>query len=139
MTVAAGIPALGANSAKPFKTLAAQSLAGLTPCATMPKASGLAIVGSAVSWHLAAARVSLGVPPEKGGAGLENPCLCQLYALASRRHLLCGVGWQSVRVPWRAVRGGLRTRRSGIYRFSSPHRPPPLLVALLSVLYGALP
>jgi len=45
------------------------------------------------------------VPPEKGGAGLENPSLYQMYALAGRRHLLCGAGWQSVRVPWRAVRG----------------------------------
>ncbi|CAM0118453.1 hypothetical protein SMJ63A_110103 [Stenotrophomonas geniculata] len=48
MALTAGIPTLGANNAKPSKTVAAQSLAGLTPCATMPKASGLAIVGSAV-------------------------------------------------------------------------------------------
>ncbi len=52
----------------------------------MPKASGLAIISPVVSWHLVAARVSLGVPPEKGGAGLENPSLYQMYALASRRH-----------------------------------------------------
>ena len=139
MALAAGAPALGANSAKPFKNVAARSLAGLTPCATMPKASGLAIIRPVVSWHLVAARVSLGMPPEKGGAGLENPSMYQMYALAGRRHLLCGAGWQSVRVPWRAVRGDLRIRRSGTCRFSSPHRPPPLLVALLSVLYGALP
>ncbi len=86
MALAAGIPTLGANSAKPFKTVAAQSLAGLTPCATMPKASGLAIISTVVSWHLVAARVSLGVPPEKGGAGLENPSMYQMYALAGRRH-----------------------------------------------------
>lgn len=51
-----------------------------------------------VSWHLATMRVHLGVPPEKGGAGLENPSMYQMYALASRRHRLCGAGWQSVRV-----------------------------------------
>lgn len=38
------------------------------------------------------------MPPEKGGAGLENPSMYQMYALASRRHRLCGAGWQSVRV-----------------------------------------
>jgi len=79
--LAAGISVLGVKNAKAFKTIAAQSLDGLTQCAKMPKASALAVAGSAVSWHLAAARVSLGVPPKKGGAGLENPFLYQLYAL----------------------------------------------------------
>ena len=140
MAKTAGIPALGANSAKPFKTLAAQSLAGLTPCATMPKASGLAIVGSAVSWHLVAVRVSLGVPPEKGGAGLENPSEYPVLYACQSASSSDGAGWQSVRVPWRAVRGGLRARRLGyspVFETRTVRRL--YLVALLSVLYGALP
>jgi len=79
----------------------------------MPKASGLTIVGSAVSWHLAAARVSLGVPPEKGGAGLENPSEYPVLYACQSASSSDGAGWQSVRVPWRAVRGGLRARRLG--------------------------
>jgi hypothetical protein len=51
-----------------------------------------------------------------------------------------GAGWQSVRVPWRAVRGGLRARRLGyspVFETRTVRRL--YLVALLSVLYGALP
>jgi len=79
----------------------------------MPKASGLAIVGSAVSWHLVAVRVSLGVPPEKGGAGLENPSEYPVLYACQSASSSDGADWQSVRVPWRAVRGGLRARRLG--------------------------
>jgi len=137
--LAAGAPALGANSAKPFKTVAAQSLAGLTPCATMPKASGLAIVSPAVSWHLAAARVSLGVPPEKGGAGLENPRLCQLYALVSRRHLRVAPAGNPFAFHGGRCVGAFGPAGLAFTGFRATHRPPPLSVALLSVLYGALP
>ncbi len=127
------------GSLTPAETTAPQGFCHARAMQQCRKRQHLRPLRPTVSWHLATMRVHLGVPPEKGGAGLENPSMYQMYALAGRRHLSCGAGWQSVRVLWRAVRGDLRIRRSGTYRFSSPHRPPPLLVALLSVLYGALP
>lgn len=124
----------------PAETTAPQGFCHACSMQQCRKRQHLRPLRSTVSWHLATMRVHLGMPPEKGGAGFESPlsnlvfCACQpappfgWRRLAIRSRSMAGGAWGSSDPPDWVFTG-----------FRDTHRPPPLSVALLSVLYGALP
>lgn len=65
----------------PAETTAPQGLCHACAMQQCRKRQHLRPLRPTVSWHLATMRVHLGMPPEKGGAGLENPSMYQMYAL----------------------------------------------------------
>lgn len=93
-----------------------------------------------VSWHLAAMRVHLGMPPRTTVARDSKTRLnTQCFTLASRRHLRMAPAGNPFE-----FHGGRCVGPSGppawvFTGFRATHRPPPFSMALLSVLYGALP
>ena len=99
---------------------------------TAPAPQLAAAAGMCTPWHAT----------ENEWPGRQTRLLLVVYACQPAPPLR-GAGWQSVRVPWRAVRGGACLHApAGFHRspvFAATHRPPPFPVALLSVLHGALP
>ena len=90
---------------KMLETIAPQSIRADYSVKQCRKRQHLRPLRTAVSWPPPARRVHLGMPPDTGGAGLENPSESQRVSACQPAPPSSGAGWQSVRVLWRTVRG----------------------------------